>query len=196
MPRVWDDVAFGPRNLRWPEDRVAGAVAQALRALAIEDLAGRVPSKLSYGQTKRVALAGVLARDPEILLLDEPTSWLDHPARSDLLARLASTDRTILLTTHDLADVAGFVDRVVLLRNRTIAEGEPREIPSSPDPLTAAGLDVPRAVRVAQALRLAGHGEGPLPLSMAEALRELERALALRSPIAADLSVSRRGGGA
>jgi len=141
MPRVWDDVAFGPRNLGWPEARVREAVERALAGMGIADLAERVPHRLSFGQKKRVALAGVLAMDPDVLLLDEPTTGLDPRARHDLLGTLRILDKTLIIATHHLEEVGVFADRLVVLDRRKIAEGTPREILARKDVLAALDLE-------------------------------------------------------
>jgi cobalt/nickel transport system ATP-binding protein len=181
MPRVWDDVAFGPKNLAWPPERVADAVDRTLKEMGIEDLKDRAPHRLSYGQKKRVAIAGVLAMEPEILLLDEPSSGLDARSRTDLLARLATLDRTLVLATHSVEEAAWFVDRLVVLGGRKLAEGRPRDILAQGDLLTAAGLEVPTMGRLFRALGELGVPFDPVPLSVEEAFDRLAEVLGSRT---------------
>jgi len=182
MPRVWDDVAFGPKNLGWPAERVAEAVKRTLRELEIEDLQDRAPHRLSHGQKKRVAIAGVLAMEPEVLLLDEPLSGLDNRSRRDLVARLAAFDRTMVLTTHSVEEVAWFVDRLVVLGGRKLAEGPPREILAQEDMLASAGLEIPPVTRLLRALGGLGLSIDPLPLSVEDAFERLAAILDSRRP--------------
>ncbi len=175
MPRVWDDVAFGPKNLRWPEDRVRETVERALRELGIADLRDRAPHRLSHGQKKRVAIAGVLAMEPEVLLLDEPTTGLDMRTRSQLLARLFATRRTMIVTTHLVDDFAGLVDRIVVLDGRVVADGPPREVLLRDDLLERANLEVPVMARLLRALRDRGYPLDDLPASVEAAVDLLAR---------------------
>ena len=170
MPRVWDDVAFGPKNLRWSPERVQEAVERALRELEIEDLRERAPHRLSHGQKRRVALAGVLAMDPEILLLDEPTTGLDARMRSRILEKLSSLSQTMLVTTHHVEDFAEFVDRIVVLQGSVVASGLPRDVLLRDDLLESAGLEAPSLPRLFRALRARGYPVGRIPLSIEEAV--------------------------
>ncbi|OGS50236.1 MAG: hypothetical protein A3K65_08590 [Euryarchaeota archaeon RBG_16_68_12] len=178
MPRVWDDVAFGPTNLGWTPERVRNAVEEALVELRIHDLRDRAPHRLSFGQRKRVAIAGVLAMNPEVLLLDEPMSGLDHEARSELLSLLSASRKTHLITTHNLEGIVEFMDRVVVLKVTKVAEGGPREILLRDDIMAAANVDVPPISRLFRALQKRGHPMETLPLSIEEAIRVLTGELA------------------
>ncbi len=173
MPRVWDDVAFGPTNLGWTPEQVRITVEAALAELRIHDLRDRAPHRLSFGQRKRVAIAGVLAMDPEVLLLDEPTSGLDREARSELLSLLATSRKTLLIATHNLEGIVGFVDRVVVLNVTKVAEGGPREILLRDDVMAAANVDAPPISRLFRALQKQGRPVETLPLSIEEAVRVL-----------------------
>jgi cobalt/nickel transport system ATP-binding protein len=173
MPRVWDDVAFGPKNLRWTVERTREAVEYALRELRILDLRDRAPHRLSYGQKKRVAIAGILAMDPEILLLDEPTTGLDPRTRSELLRKLSEMPKTMLVTTHHVDDLIEFVDRIVVLNGTVIADGAPRDVLLKEQVLEEADLEVPTIARLFRVLRDRGFPVDDLPLSIDEAVIRL-----------------------
>ena len=177
MPTVEEDVAFGPVNLGL--DRVEDRVTQALRCTSIEDLAKRKPHRLSHGMKKRVAIAGVLAMEPELLLLDEPTAGLDPRSRSDLIELLRNMKRTMLMATHDLEAAAEIVDRVVLLNGSVVFEGGLSELMSKDDALERAGLEPPQIARLFKRLGSMGYGPQGVPVTLdqgvAEAVRVIER---------------------
>lgn len=130
-PTVFDEVAFGPLQLRLPQDEIRQRVAQALGAMRIDHLQDRTPHRLSGGEKKRVAIASVLVLDPEVLLLDEPTAGLDPRTQSqliDLLAELGSS-RTVITATHDLNIVRDIATTChVLAAGKIVASGTPHEI--------------------------------------------------------------------
>ena len=139
---VGEDVAFGPRQQRLPEPEVAIRVAAALAAVDAAGLAGRHPHHLSLGQKKRVAIAGVLACRPSVIVLDEPTSSLDPRARRELIATLAGLGCTLVIATHDLPMVHDLCRRVLVLgAGRVIADGPPERILADRAVLAAAHLD-------------------------------------------------------
>lgn len=164
MPTVEEDVAFGPLNLSL--DDVEGRVTRALRAVGIEHIAKRGPHHLSYGMKKRVAIAGVLAMDPKVLLLDEPTSGLDPRSRSGLVQLLKDMDRSMLIATHDLDAAAEIVDRVVVLNVSVTATGTLAELLGRPEVLERAGLELPSTAKVFKRLREMGYPVESLPASM------------------------------
>ncbi len=102
MPTVREDVAFGPSNLGLPAEEVDQVVASALELVGLRGLESRAPYHLSAGEKRRAALAGVLAMNPEVLVLDEPTTWLDPPGRASLIALLHPLKQTKVIVTHDL----------------------------------------------------------------------------------------------
>jgi cobalt/nickel transport system ATP-binding protein len=123
MPTVRDDVAFGPANLGYSDDRRRAVVAEALAAVGAADLAERTPHHLSGGEKRRVAIAGVLAMDPELLVLDEPTSGLDPAGRRELAELLDTLDHTRLIVTHDLPFALATCDRAVIIdQGRIVAD--------------------------------------------------------------------------
>jgi cobalt/nickel transport system ATP-binding protein len=124
MPTVLEDVAFGPLNRGLDTTAAIETARHALRDVGLEALAGRAPYHLSAGEKKRVALAGILAMEPEILVLDEPTTHLDPPSRRSLLALLDGLPQTILLVTHDVAFAARLTHRAVFFdHGRIVADG-------------------------------------------------------------------------
>jgi cobalt/nickel transport system ATP-binding protein len=144
MPSVQDDVAFGPLNLGLPEEEVRARVARALDQVGMRGVEDRSPHHLSFGERKRVALATVLAMQPEVLVLDEPTANLDPRARRQLLSLLPTLPQTQLIATHDLEAVAELCPRVLLLdRGQIFADGPAEEILRDTVLLEAHGLEVP-----------------------------------------------------
>jgi cobalt transport protein ATP-binding subunit len=125
MTTVAEDVAFGPRNLGLPEDEVADRTRAALAAVRMEAAAGRAPHQLSMGERRRVAIAGVLAMEPELLVLDEPSANLDPRARRELLELLELLDRTLLVVTHDLPFAAELCERAVILSGGRVVADAP-----------------------------------------------------------------------
>jgi cobalt/nickel transport system ATP-binding protein len=126
---VFDDVAFGPLNLGLAPDEVRGRVAEALARVGMAGQEQRVPFHLSGGEKRRVALAGVLAMRPEVLLLDEPSMFLDGRGRRELIALVNELPGTKLIASHDLALVRRTCSRVLLLDGGTLAaEGPPDAI--------------------------------------------------------------------
>ncbi len=120
---VYADVAFGPENLLLSPEEVHTRVLKALRIVALDHLAEQHPHKLSGGEKRRLAIAGILAMKPKILVLDEPFSNLDYPGVLQVLSKIDSLHRsgkTILLSTHDLDKVYGYAQRLILMKNGTI----------------------------------------------------------------------------
>lgn len=141
MPTVEDDVAFGPRNMNLPESEVERRVRTALEAVGAYDLRKRRPFNLSGGQKRVVAIAGVLAMEPMILVMDEPTSNLDPAARRRVIELVRGFDHTCLIATHDLDMAAELCPRsLVMSQGRIIADGPTADILNDIETLTAAGL--------------------------------------------------------
>ena len=159
---VAQDVAFGPRNLGLPQDEVARRVASSLARVGL-DLAAigdKNPFELSGGQQRRVAFAGVLAMEPEVLVLDEPMAGLDPAARRDfleLIGRLHDEGLTVVMVSHSMDDLANCCDRIVVMNEGAVfAEGTPSQVFAHADELKSIGLGVPAAQRMALALAQAG----------------------------------------
>jgi energy-coupling factor transporter ATP-binding protein EcfA2 len=120
MPTVREDVAFGPRNLGLAPEQVDRAVEQALARAGLEGMEGRAPYRLSAGEKRRVALAGILAMSPEILVLDEPTTSLDPPGRAAFIELLRPLPQTRIIATHDIGLARALCTRAAFFRNGKI----------------------------------------------------------------------------
>lgn len=158
---VAEDIAFGPTNLGWPDDQVQQAVHDALDLVGLpQSMAQRSPFALSGGQMRRVAIAGVLAMRPAILILDEPTAGLDAASTNQLLAnvaRLHAQGTTILLITHQMDQVAQYADQMVVMnQGQLVKAAPPQEVFADPDFLVANHLNLPAAVEINRQLRQAG----------------------------------------
>ena len=175
MPTVEEDVAFGPRNLGL--DDIEGRVVRGMRSSGIETIAKRKTHRLSYGMKKRVAIAGILAMDPAILLLDEPTSGLDPRSRAELIGLLKEMDRTMLIATHDLEAAAEIVDKAVVLNVGMMMEGTMRELVLARDLMQEAGLELPPISKLFRVLETMGYPMDDLPVSLDEAVEQLTRVM-------------------
>jgi cobalt/nickel transport system ATP-binding protein len=144
MPTVRDDVAFGPANLGLAGDAVEARVHAALGAVGMDGAGGRPPHHLSFGQRRRVALATVLAMDPQILVLDEPTSNLDPAARRDLADILVTLPVTAIVVTHDLPYALELCPRSVILNDGVIvADGPTADLMGDAELMAANRLELP-----------------------------------------------------
>ncbi|MDN5933672.1 MAG: energy-coupling factor ABC transporter ATP-binding protein [Pseudonocardia sp.] len=144
MPTVAEDVAFGPANFGVTGEALTARVAEALQRVGMADQADRSPLHLSGGQRRRVALATVLACEPEILVLDEPSSNLDPVARRELAEVLLELGRTMLMVTHDLPYALQLCPRSVVLDDgEVVADGPTRELLSDPELLRRHRLELP-----------------------------------------------------
>lgn len=144
MPTVREDVAFGPANMGLRGADLDHAVVTALEKVGMADVIDRPPHHLSFGQRRRVAVATVLAMDPEILVLDEPSSNLDPASRRELAEILRGLDVTVLMVTHDLPYAMELCDRSVILSGGVIAaDGPTREILADADLLAEHRLELP-----------------------------------------------------
>ena len=159
---VAQDVAFGPRNLGLPQDEVVRRVATSLARVGL-DLAAigdKSPFELSGGQQRRVAFAGVLAMEPEVLVLDEPMAGLDPAARRDfleLIDRLHREGLTVVMVSHSMDDLANCCDRIVVMNEGAVfADGAPAQVFAHANELKSIGLGVPAAQRMALSLVQAG----------------------------------------
>jgi energy-coupling factor transporter ATPase len=168
---VEEDVAFGPENLGLPRAEIRQRVADAMRRLEIDDLRLRAPHQLSGGQKMRVAIAGVLAMQPAVLVLDESTAMLDPSGRAEVLQAARALHRdgvTVVAITHFMNE-ATFADRIIVLSEGRIAlEGDPRALFAQPDRLRALELDVPQVTEIAARLRERGMDVGVVPLTVNE----------------------------
>jgi len=127
-PTVFDELAFGPLQLRWPAKQVRERVAETLERFGLAHLKDRVPHRLSGGEKKRVALASVLVLDPAVLLLDEPTAGLDPRSQSqliDLLVEWGGGAKTVITATHDLGDLEDIADRCLVMQAGNLVADRP-----------------------------------------------------------------------
>jgi cobalt/nickel transport system ATP-binding protein len=165
---VAQDVSFGPVNLGLDDDTVRARVDEALRLLAVAHLADRPTHQLSYGERKRVAIAGAVAMRPCVLLLDEPTAGLDPSAVAEALAaltRLEQHDSTVVMSTHDVHLALRWADEVAVVVDRGVVQGPPAEVLGDDALLARARLDRPWELTVGARLRALGllPPDGPLP---------------------------------
>lgn len=160
---VAKDVGFGPRNLGLSPEETDLRVRRAMNLVSLpyEKYAQHSVFELSGGQMRRAAIAGVLAMEPEVLVLDEPCAGLDPQGRQDILALIRrlhdESGKTIIMVSHSMDDVANLAERVIVMDHGRIAmDGTPREIFSRAKELTEMGLDVPAASQLAEMLRARG----------------------------------------
>lgn len=182
---VEKDIAFGPTNMGLDKDEVSRRVAAAAETIGISgEMLKKSPFELSGGQKRRVAIAGVVAMEPELLILDEPTAGLDPRGRDEILGYIRSYkesgSRSVVIVSHSMDDVARIADRIIVLqKGGIIMDGAPGEVFSRTDELIAAGLDVPFSTNVMR--RLVRQGVVPCDMppvytveAAAAALRELK----------------------
>ncbi|MFN3567658.1 MAG: energy-coupling factor ABC transporter ATP-binding protein [Caldimicrobium sp.] len=178
--KVFDDVAFGPRNMGWKEEEVKASVKKALELVNLQGFEKRAIHKLSFGEKKRVALAGLLAMGQEILLLDEPTLGLDpllEEAFLNLLINLKKRGYSIIMATHNIDLVPNFADKVLVLKNGEMALfGELREILIKREDLKKFNLRAPIMAELFFHLK-ANFPYLPLPLTLDEAFDILSKHL-------------------
>ena len=178
---VYKDIAFGPTNMGKTGEELDHAVREAARLVGIRDeQLDKSPFELSGGQKRRVALAGVLAMEPDVLVLDEPTAGLDPAGRDNLMANIRhyheNKHTTIILVSHSMDEVAQNTNRIIVLKSAHILmEGTPQEVFSRGEELLSAGLDVPQATRIAMALRRRGVEIDPAVYTVEALERELLR---------------------
>ena len=178
-PTVIEDVAFGPMNLGLPEEEVEKRVMESLRLVDMEPHANKAIHHLSFGQQKRVSIAGVLAMQPEVLILDEPTAGLDPKGESRLMHLLNKLNKengiTIIMATHIVDLVPLFIDRLYILnRGEVIRQGTPEEVFSDSEVIERVDLRLPYISHLIEELK---HKDGVplngLPLTIGEARRKL-----------------------
>ena len=144
LPRVYDDVAFGPVNLGLPPDEVEQRTMKALALVGAAHLKDRPPYKLSGGEKRAVSIATVLSMSPSILVMDEPTSNLDPKSRRQLIRLLSEFDHTKIIATHDLDLVLDLCSRAIVLKEGEVAaDGAAGDILNNRDLLDASGLEKP-----------------------------------------------------
>lgn len=180
MTTVFDDVAFGPMNMGLSKQEIGERVEDALGNVGLRGYEDRYPHNLSFGEKKKVSLATITSMEPEIIVLDEPTSNMDPKSRADILRiikELKSRGKTIIIATHDINAVPEIADRIYILDRRIIAEGSPREIFMNVDLLKKANLDVPGITKLFEILTCFGYNCEDLPLSIDEAVSHLTKSI-------------------
>lgn len=176
---VYKDIAFGPANMGKTGNELDRCVREAARLAGVRDEhLSKSPFALSGGQKRRVALAGVLAMEPQILILDEPTAGLDPAGRENLMANIRdyhrNKQRTILLVSHSMNEIAQNVDHILVLKSAHILmSGTPGEVFARAEELLSAGLDVPQVTRIAMALKERGVAIDPAVYTVEELERQL-----------------------
>ena len=177
---VAKDVAFGPRNLGLADSEIEERVREALELVGLdyEDMKDRSPFELSGGQKRRVAIAGVIAMRPEVLILDEPTAGLDPKAHKDVLKMIedvhGKTGNITVLVSHNMADIANLSDKVLVIDSgRVVTMGTPEEVFSKRDELSSVGLDLPPITCLTEALRERGFKIRETILSVEDAADEI-----------------------
>ncbi len=183
---VFSDVCFGPQNLGLSQKEVQLRAYEALKQVGLEDeYFYQSPFDLSGGQKRRVAIAGVLAMKPEVLILDEPTAGLDPKGRSEILELISSlrkkTGMTIVLVSHSMDDVAEYVNRIVVMdHGRKMYDDAPREVFRHVEELEAMGLAAPQVTYMMHQLRKNGFDVNPDSITIEEAKEEVLKALEKR----------------
>ena len=190
------DVAFGPKNMKLEKDEIDRRVRRALEVVGLpyDEFAERSPFELSGGEKRRAAIAGVIAMEPKILVLDEPVAGLDPVGRREVLALVRKLHEevspTVIMVSHYMDDIAEMADRIVALKEgRLVADGSPEEVFGEREKLAQAGLALPSAARIADKLTERGI-ELPrtivTPAALAGALAGIKAKRAAEAPAAQD----------
>ncbi|MCY7863113.1 energy-coupling factor ABC transporter ATP-binding protein [Bacillus haynesii] len=155
---ILKDIAFGPINFGMSREKAEEKAREMLKLVGLdEELSDRSPFELSGGQMRRVAIAGVLAMEPEVLVLDEPTAGLDPRGRKEIMDMFYSLHKqrklTTILVTHSMEDAAAYADELIVMHKGTVkAKGTPRELFSRKDDIAALGLDLPETIKLQKRL--------------------------------------------
>jgi energy-coupling factor transport system ATP-binding protein len=181
---VYKDVAFGPTNMGLAQDEIDKRVRQSLKMVGFddEDIFDISPFELSGGQKRRVAIAGVLAMSPKVLILDEPTAGLDPKGRDDILNEIKhlheTTNITIILVSHSMEDIARYVDRIIVMdKGKVEMDGTAREVFRHIDKLEKMGLGVPQVTYLMRALEDKGIVSNANAITLDETLEMLKTLL-------------------
>ena len=178
------DIAFGPKNMGLSEAEVTERVKEAMELVGLDYEAkkDKSPFEISGGQKRRVAIAGILAMKPDILILDEPTAGLDPKGRDELFFQIKrlyeKNNITIVLISHSMEDVAKLVNRIIIMKNGKIhLDSSTKEAFSDVDDLKKVGLNVPQITELMDILRKKGYNFSKNILTVDEAFREIKREL-------------------
>ena len=181
---VYKDIAFGPKNLELTEEEIHDRVKESMELVGLdfETLKDRSPFELSGGQKRRVAIAGVIAMKPKILVLDEPTAGLDPHGRDEILGEISNLYKnggiTIILVSHSMEDVANLVNRLLVMHEGKIAmDDKTREVFKRADELESLGLGIPQVTKFMKALKNKGEDVRDDILTVEEAKEEIIRYL-------------------
>lgn len=181
---VYKDIAFGPINLGLTDDEVLKRVKKAMQIVGVdfEENRSKSPFDLSGGQKRRVAIAGVLAMEPKVLILDEPTAGLDPRGRDEILREIKNLHdtykMTVILVSHSMEDVAKLADRlIVMYKGKNILSGTPREVFAQIETLEKIGLAVPQVTYFVKEMRKRGYDINGDVITIEEAKDELLRIL-------------------
>jgi len=148
MARVYDDIAFGPRNFGCSSAKAAEMADRAIETMNIGHLKNRAPHKLSGGEKRNVAIAAVLSMEPQILLFDEPSSYLDPKSRRNFIRVMETLNHTKFIATHDLDLVLDLCERVIILKNGEVfADGKPMDLFLSRKLMEESGLEIPLSLQ-------------------------------------------------
>ena len=178
---VYKDIAFGPKNMGLDAQEIDRRVRQAAYFVGLrDDQLDKSPFELSGGQKRRVAIAGVIAMEPEVLILDEPSAGLDPAGRRSLLENIRAYHKekgtTVVMVSHSMDEVAENVDRIIVLADAgVVMSGTPHEVFSRAEELVQVGLNVPQVTRVAMALRRQGVAIDPAVYTVEQLRGELNR---------------------
>ncbi|MCI6561397.1 MAG: energy-coupling factor transporter ATPase [Oscillospiraceae bacterium] len=159
---VFKDIAFGPKNMGLDEKEISRRVHETAESIGLsEELLERSPFELSGGQKRRVAIAGVMAMEPRILILDEPTAGLDPAGRDKILGLIKDyhkkTKKTILIVSHSMEDIAGFADKILVMnKSRLFCFDETKKVFGRAEEIEKIGLDVPQITKVFGSLKRSG----------------------------------------
>jgi len=188
-PTVKQDVAFGPLNLGQTPEQVKKVVDEALETVGMSEFKEKPPHFLSLGQKKRVALAGVLAMQPEVIIMDEPTSNLDPRGTSEILHLLLRLNKekgiTLLLATHDVDMVPLFANKLYILnKGKLVSEGTPKDLFSDAELIRRVNLRAPRLTHLFEVLKKEDNLpiDEKLPLTIGEARKEILQLLGTQKP--------------
>ena len=180
---IFDDVCFGPKNQGLSKEEAGLRAFEALRSVGLpEELYYQSPFDLSGGQKRRVAIAGVLAMKPEVLILDEPTAGLDPAGRDEILDLVERMHRergiTVILVSHSMEDVAKYVERIIVMNHGSVMlDGAPKEVFRHYKELEAVGLAAPQVTYIMHDLKMKGFPVGVTATTVGEAADEIMHAL-------------------
>ena len=180
---VYKDVAFGPKNMGLEQNEVDQRVREALKKVGLEeDIYEKSPFELSGGQKRRVAIAGVLAMKPHILILDEPTAGLDPYGRDEILGEIerlhVQDNMTIILVSHSMEDIANYVDRIIVMdQGKVILKGDKYEVFKEVELLERVGLGIPQVAQMCNKLAEKGFVFNKTITTLSEAVEALKEQL-------------------